>query len=219
MLNQITVGRLSCVSMQLSMIPSSRSMLSRDKRLPLHTWNQSGLQEKVFGNQFSRFDSPRDILKEFNLTTCKETKKQSLKPEGRRLFTQVKTDEIKAQFQCRHLQQDRRLRVLQCRWNYRRTTWSDSKDSKYRNCNSTKSLVHNRFLVWKLRFKNQVTTCSDFPSDAMLWIKKVEMVDSLDERCWTRRSRGTKSPKGGPVPTRTTDRLHHLRLLSSDWRP
>ena len=37
------------------------------------------------------------------------------------------------------------------------------------------------FLCWKIRFKNQVTTCSDFPSDAMSWIKDVEMVDSLDE--------------------------------------
>ena len=37
------------------------------------------------------------------------------------------------------------------------------------------------FPVWKIRFKNQATTCSDFPSDAMLWIKEVEMVDSLDE--------------------------------------
>ena len=26
-----------------------------------------------------------------------------------------------------------------------------------------------------------MTTCSDFPSEAMLWMKKVEMVDSLDE--------------------------------------
>ena len=26
-----------------------------------------------------------------------------------------------------------------------------------------------------------MTTCSDFPSDAMLWIKEVVMVDSLDE--------------------------------------
>ena len=33
------------------------------------------------------------------------------------------------------------------------------------------------FLVWKIRFKNQATTCSDFPSEAMLWIKEVEMVD------------------------------------------
>ena len=29
----------------------------------------------------------------------------------------------------------------------------DSEDSKYRNCNSTNSLIHNRFLVWKIRFK------------------------------------------------------------------
>ena len=29
--------------------------------------------------------------------------------------------------------------------------------------------------------KNHATACSDFPSDAMLWIKEVEMVDSLDE--------------------------------------
>ena len=54
-------GRLSHVSSQLVMIPSSRSLLSRDKRLPLDIWNQSGLQENVFGNQFSTFDSPRDF--------------------------------------------------------------------------------------------------------------------------------------------------------------
>ena len=38
-------GRLSHVCSQLAMIPSSRSMLSRDKRLPLDTWNQSRVQE------------------------------------------------------------------------------------------------------------------------------------------------------------------------------
>ena len=53
-------GRLCHVSSQLAMIRSSRSMLSRDKRLPLDTWNQSGLQENVFGNQFSTFDSSRN---------------------------------------------------------------------------------------------------------------------------------------------------------------
>ena len=37
------------------------------------------------------------------------------------------------------------------------------------------------FLLWKIRFKNQVTTCSDFPSETMLWINEVEMVDSLEE--------------------------------------
>ena len=53
-------GRLSHVSSQPAMIPSSRSMLSRDKRLPLDPWNTPGPQENVFGNQLSTFDSPRD---------------------------------------------------------------------------------------------------------------------------------------------------------------
>ena len=41
-------GRLSHVSSQPVMIPGSRSLLSRDKRLPFDTWNQSGVQENVF---------------------------------------------------------------------------------------------------------------------------------------------------------------------------
>ena len=37
-------------------------MLSRDKRLPLDTWNTSGLQQDFFGNQISKFDSFRNHL-------------------------------------------------------------------------------------------------------------------------------------------------------------
>ena len=37
------------------------------------------------------------------------------------------------------------------------------------------------FSCWKMRFKNQVSSCSDFPWEAMLWIKDVEMVDSVEE--------------------------------------
>ena len=50
------------------------------------------------------------------------------------------------------------------------------------------------FLVWKIRFKTQVTTCCDFPQDAMLWIKEVEMVDSLDESKSSRSVYGKDSP-------------------------
>ena len=53
-------GRLSHVSSQPTIIPSSRFVLSRDKRLPFDTWNTSELQENVFGNQFSTSDSSRN---------------------------------------------------------------------------------------------------------------------------------------------------------------
>ena len=37
------------------------------------------------------------------------------------------------------------------------------------------------FVCWKIRFKTEVCTCSQFPTEAMLSIKEVEMVDSVDD--------------------------------------
>ena len=37
------------------------------------------------------------------------------------------------------------------------------------------------FACWKIWFKTEVCTCSQFPTEAMQWIKEVEMVDSVDE--------------------------------------
>ena len=37
------------------------------------------------------------------------------------------------------------------------------------------------FAYWKIRFKTEVCTCSQFPTEAMLWIKEVEMVESVDD--------------------------------------
>ena len=37
------------------------------------------------------------------------------------------------------------------------------------------------FACWKIRFKTEVCTCSQFPTEAMLRIKEVELVDSVDD--------------------------------------
>ena len=37
------------------------------------------------------------------------------------------------------------------------------------------------FPCWKIRFKTEVCTCSQFLMEAMHWIKEVEMVDSVDD--------------------------------------
>ena len=155
-------------------------------------------------------------LKEFNLMTCKETVKQSLKQKGRRQVTQVKTDKIKAQFQCRHLRQGRWLRVLQYRWNYRRTTWSESKDSKYQSCNSTNSSIHNRFSCGKIdsKPKSLLQLRDAGREDRICSEQDHPEFPSLEEG----QPRGAESPKRGQISARKTDRLQDLRLLSSDWR-
>ena len=37
------------------------------------------------------------------------------------------------------------------------------------------------FASWKIRFKIEVRTCSQYPTEAMLWIKEVEMAESVDD--------------------------------------
>ena len=50
------------------------------------------------------------------------------------------------------------------------------------------------FACWNMRFKTEVCTCSQFLTEAMLWIKEVEMVESVDDLKSSRSVRGTPGP-------------------------
>ena len=50
------------------------------------------------------------------------------------------------------------------------------------------------FACWKIRFRTEVCTCSQFPTGAMRWIKEVELVDSVDDL------RSSSSIRGVPMP-------------------
>ena len=50
------------------------------------------------------------------------------------------------------------------------------------------------FACWKIRFKTEVCTCSQFPTEAMQWIKEVELVDSVDDL------RSSSSVRSIPMP-------------------
>ena len=81
--------------------------------------------------------------------------------------------EYEAQFQCRHLQEGRIQQSSMV--GQQRQHVSELQFDKFPNPQS------QSFLVWKIQFRNQVTTCSDFSSEAMLWVKEVEMVHSMEE--------------------------------------
>ena len=49
------------------------------------------------------------------------------------------------------------------------------------------------FACWQVRFKTEVCTCSQFPTEAMQWIKEVEMVESVDDLKSSCSKRGTQT--------------------------
>ena len=54
-------------------------------------------------------------------------------------------------------------------------------DFQTRNFIFDKFPASQTFSCWKIRFKTEVCSCSNFPTEAMLWIREVEMVNSVDD--------------------------------------
>ena len=91
------------------MIPSSSSMLSRDKRLPFDKWTALELQEDIFGNQCSTLGSPKEFFMVRHQVTShmkrEERQNQFHEQQGQGPLSQEMTSKVEAQFQCRCLRE------------------------------------------------------------------------------------------------------------------
>ena len=63
---------------------------------------------------------------------------------------------------------------------------------------------------WKIRFKTEVCTCSQFLTEAMQWIKEVELVDSVDELKSSSSIRGISMPNFEVLDARIASELNKI---------
>ena len=66
------------------------------------------------------------------------------------------------------------------------------------------------FACWKIRFKTEVSTCSQFPAEATQWIKEVELVDSVDELRSSSSIRGISVPNFEVLDARIASALNKI---------
>ena len=66
------------------------------------------------------------------------------------------------------------------------------------------------FAWWKIRFKTEVCTCAQFPTEGMHWIKEVEMVDSVDDLKSSSSVRGIQMPKFEVLDARIASALNRI---------
>ena len=66
------------------------------------------------------------------------------------------------------------------------------------------------FACWKIWFKTDVCTCSQFPTEAMQWIKEVELVDSVDELRSSSSIRGISIPNFEVLDARIASALNKI---------
>ena len=66
------------------------------------------------------------------------------------------------------------------------------------------------FACRKIRFKTEVCTCSQFPTEALQWVKEVEMVDSVDELRSSSSTRGISMPNFEVLDARIASALNKI---------
>ena len=66
------------------------------------------------------------------------------------------------------------------------------------------------FACWKIKFKTEVCLCSQCPTEAMLWIKEVEMVDSVDDLMSSSSTREIQMPNFEVLDVRIASALNRI---------
>ena len=74
------------------------------------------------------------------------------------------------------------------------------------------------FACWNIRFKTEVSTCSQFPTKAMLWIKEVELVDSVDDLKSSCSVRGIRLPVFEVLDAKIASVLNKIIHISRSMR-
>ena len=93
---------------------------------------------------------------------------------------------------------------------FHRILWLYSKDYKYRSFNLINSPTPSTFSCWKIRYKTQVSSWSDFPTEAMFWTEEVEMVDPVDELKSSRSILGKDFPNFETLDARIASVLNKI---------
>ena len=76
--------------------------------------------------------------------------------------------------------------------------------------NIPEGIFQLRGACWNIRFKTEVCTCSQFPTEAMQWIKEVELVDSVDDLKFSSSTRGIRMPDFEVLDARIASALNKI---------
>ena len=88
--------------------------------------------------------------------------------------------------------------------------WADQQRLQISDLHFDKFPTPATFACWKITFKTEVCTCAQFPTEAMQWIKKMEMVYSVDDLKSSSSIRGISMPNFEVLDARIASALNRI---------
>ena len=179
---------LSHVPSQPALLPPFRDpggMLSR-KDKPPDIWDTHGISGSVFANPAASSSSP--YPGGFNPWIPNVTERISPHETSER---QIPDTALDPRCQSRP---SARNSVILSEGDFSKNCGSDQQRLQISDLHFDKFHTPATFACWKIRFKTEVCTCSQFPTEAMHWIKEVELADSVDGLKSSSSVRGRQMP-------------------------
>ena len=175
----------------------------RQTEEPPNTWDTSGISGNVFAPPQASSSAP--YPQELN-STWKKTIEEPI-----HMSTVEKSE---------RLERDQDLRcqsgpsakdsVIFSGGDYSKNYGADQQRLQISDLHFDKFPTPATFACWKIRFKTEVCTCSQFPTEAMQWIKEVELVDSVDELRSSSSTRGISMPNFEVLDARIASALNKI---------
>ena len=97
-----------------------------------------------------------------------------------------------------------------CEGRFSKNLWQTNNDCRFQIFYFDKFPSPATFACWKRRFKTELCTCSQSPTEAMQWIKEVELVDSVDGLRSSSSIRGISMPDFEVLDARIASALNKI---------
>ena len=175
----------------------------RQTEEPPNTWDTSGISGNVFVHPQASSSAP--YLQELNSTWKKTIEEPIHMSTAEKSGRPERDQDLRCQSG-----PSAKDSVIFSGGDYSKNYGADQQRLQISDLHFDKFPTPATFACWKIRFKTEVCTCSQFPTEAMQWIKEVELVDSVDELRSSSSSRGISMPNFEVLDARIASALNKI---------
>ena len=149
----------------------------RQDEEPPNIWDTSGISGNVFAHPQTSSSAP--YSQELNSSKWNPWRETTEEPIHKSIAEKSGRPKARLRSEMPVWTVSQKFSSLQWRRLFKELWGQTNNDCRFRIFILTNSLLQLRFCVGEIRFKTEVCTCSQFPTEAMQWIKEVELVDSV----------------------------------------
>ena len=150
----------------------------RQDEEPPNIWDTSGISGNVFANPQTSSSAP--YSQELNSSKWNPWRETTEEPIHKSIAEKSGRPKQDSDLRCQSGPSAKNS-VLSSGGDSSKNYGADQQRLQISDLHSDKFPTPATFSCWKIRFKTEVCTCSQFPTEAMQWIKEVELADSVDD--------------------------------------